>query len=264
MEMLERARASWPQVKLDERAYVRHLAHRLAPRGDVLAMLRSMHAGDLYLACAAASGDPHALGEIQRRLEPTALRQMRLRLEPSDLEDLSQSLGESLLVGREGRSAQITDYSGRGPLDRWLLAAVLHATQNARRGARELPAGIELGGEATQLGDPELLFIKELHRKDFSAAFRESFTSLSPKERNVLRLSLIDQLNIDRIGLIYRVHRATVARWLADAREKLLVGTRASLARRLRLDEGEIDSYVQLLRSQLEESLVRLVQTQGR
>ena len=51
------------------------------------------------------------------------------------------------------------------------------------------------------------------------------------------------------------VHRATVARWLAELREHLLAATRAHLAESLQLKEDELDSLIRLLRTELSLSL---------
>ena len=68
-------------------------------------------------------------------------------------------------------------------------------------------------------------------------------------------------LNIERIGVCYGVHRATVARSIGDARERLLADTRTRLAGNLALEESEVDSLVGLLRSQVEVSLMKYLVT---
>ncbi|MFC1610733.1 transcriptional regulator, partial [Myxococcota bacterium] len=83
--------------------------------------------------------------------------------------------------------------------------------------------------------------------------------SLSAKDRNLLRQSLLDGLSIDQLGAIYRVHRATAARWLAGARERVLKETLSALRQRLKIDEAEFKSLINLVRSQLDLSLARLL-----
>lgn len=259
--LVQQARSQWPQLELPPTAFVEHLAERIPQVEDVVQLLAGLFASDLYLAMAALTGQRFAIAEIHRRLAPPSLLAMQLRLERSLLEDLGQRLSEAVLVARPGRPAQLTNYSGRGPLNRWLQAAALHAAMNMRRTLRDVPEGLRLGDEATQLADPELGFIREAYRDDFSAAFREALLALTPRDRNVLRLHLSHRLNIERIGTCYGVHRTTVARWIAHAREQLLVHTRTELARRLRLSGSEVDSMVRLLRSQLSESIVRCLGT---
>jgi len=136
----------------------------------------------------------------------------------------------------------------------------LRGKGNARR---ESPDGTaEATANGWEQADPELNFIKKRYREHFDKAFREALRGLSPRDKNVLRLYL-DGLNIERIGVCYGVHRATVARWIGDARERLLGETRAKLASDLHLQASEIDSLVGLLKSQVEVSLLKYLVTSG-
>jgi RNA polymerase sigma-70 factor (ECF subfamily) len=87
--------------------------------------------------------------------------------------------------------------------------------------------------------------------------------ALSPEQRNVLRLHLLDGLNIDQIGLIHQVHRATVARWLARARETVRDDTRRRLAAKIAVDGPELESIVTALHSQLDVSVQRILRELG-
>ena len=60
------------------------------------------------------------------------------------------------------------------------------------------------------------------------------------------------------IAGLFGVHRATAKRWLADAREALLVGTKRELAARVGRGVEELDSILRLIESRLDLSL-RLV-----
>lgn len=65
----------------------------------------------------------------------------------------------------------------------------------------------------------------------------------------------MERLGIDEIAGIYRVHRATAARWLARIRERLYTGTRTELMQRLAVDPREFDSVMRLIRSRLDASI---------
>jgi RNA polymerase sigma-70 factor (ECF subfamily) len=54
---------------------------------------------------------------------------------------------------------------------------------------------------------------------------------------------------------LYRVHRATVARWIAKARDTLVERTRDVLVHRLDAGPAEIASLLRLIRSELDASL---------
>jgi RNA polymerase sigma-70 factor, ECF subfamily len=55
------------------------------------------------------------------------------------------------------------------------------------------------------------------------------------------------------------VHRATAARWLTDARERLGEIIRTELAARLQIAAEEVDSIVRLVQSRVDMSLDRLL-----
>jgi RNA polymerase sigma-70 factor (ECF subfamily) len=82
---------------------------------------------------------------------------------------------------------------------------------------------------------------------------------LSDRQRTILRQQLLDGLSIDEIGALYRIHRATAARWLEQARQQVLENTRALLLERLQVRPQELDSIIRLIRSRLEVSLRQLV-----
>ncbi len=75
----------------------------------------------------------------------------------------------------------------------------------------------------------------------------------------MLRYHFLQGLNIEQIGAIHSVHRATVARWLASLRKDLLESTREALARRLDVGDAEVESIMRLIRSQLDASIERLL-----
>ncbi len=53
--------------------------------------------------------------------------------------------------------------------------------------------------------------------------------------------------------------RATAARWVASARQDLLDGTKAQLARELALSGEEVESVIRVVRSRLDLSVERLL-----
>src|SRR5690348_6663263 len=71
------ARAAWPQLRVDEEAYVAHLARHLPDDGAPLLRLRELRAEDLYLARACGDADPEAL----RAFEDGPLKDVRRALE---------------------------------------------------------------------------------------------------------------------------------------------------------------------------------------
>lgn len=248
--------AAFPDVPLAEPDFAAHVGPRLAGREP----LTAEQAADLYLACACARGEKRALAHLERIFLPAAAKAVaRFGLDASEVDEVLQRVRAKLLVAEDGQS-KIHDFDGRGPLAAWLRAVALRETLTLKRRqkASKVASDDDLLQEvAGGSGDPELDFVKQKYAPDFKAAFQGALASLEPRERNVLRLNLLDGLSIDEIGAIYRVHRATAARWITRIRETLLERTRAGLAQRVKLRGPELDSLMGLLRSQLDVSVRR-------
>ena len=247
-------RAAWPEIAIKASAFVEYLTDRLDVQGDLDASLEAVHA-DLYLACGCAHGDGRAIVAFERALLsriPTFLA----RLDPSrDLADeVAQELREALLVpGRD--TAGIAVYSGRGELGSWLRVVSIRTAQRLRR--RNLPAGLATDKAEQQWrdADPERDYLKLRYGAAYEEAFNGALASLSNRERLCLRLHYADGLDIGRIGRLYKIHRSTVARRLAEYRRKLRESMQESLRKRLNLTDSEYESVLSLVRSQLVVSL---------
>jgi RNA polymerase sigma-70 factor (ECF subfamily) len=250
--IMDEGAAAWPQVRLAPAVFAAHLA-RHAPGAAELAALR---AGDLYLACACARGEPHAIAAFEKHYL-SKVESALARGTPVD--DVLQSLRESMLVARGKRPPGIADYSGRGSLAGWLRVAAVRAAQRLRKGEARAAASAD---EAAQgiLVHPELDFLKAHHRAAFEAAFRAALVALPPRDRSLLRLHYVESLSVEAVGALHGVHRATATRWLAMSRQLLVDDLRRRLAESLRLSRHEVDSLVKLLRSSLEVSIRRALQ----
>jgi hypothetical protein len=75
----------------------------------------------------------------------------------------------------------------------------------------------------------------------FQSAFCEALAALTPRERNLLRQSVIDQLGIDQLAAIHRVPRADAARQLDRAWVRLIDATREGMRATLRVSEAELE-----------------------
>ena len=88
---------------------------------------------------------------------------------------------------------------------------------------------------------------------------RAALEALDDRQRALLRYSLVDGWTVDQIGELYKVHRATAARWVAAARDALGDLIRTEVAKRLAIDELEVDSLIALVRSRIDVSLERVL-----
>lgn len=253
-------------LALDPAAFARHLgavAPDTAADGEdpdvVMKLIGGLHTSDLYLACACGHGVAGAVDAIETRffagLDP-ALRQMGAA--PPMVEEIKQRVREALFVGP---TPGILGYLGRGELRAWLRSVAvrqgLKLLREERRGGA--PAEDALGSLADDADDPELEHLKTTYAGEFNRALVDALARLSPRERTVLKQSYLDGLSIDQISGLYRVHRATAARWIARARELLFDETRDLLIDRLQLTPSEFGSVARLVASQLDVSLTRLL-----
>lgn len=86
---------------------------------------------------------------------------------------------------------------------------------------------------------------------------------MSPHQQNLLRQQLIHGLSLDELAGLYRVHRATVARWVAEAKANLSIGTKALLAERFNLTKSEQRGLSSYLKSHIEVSVRTLLKSQS-
>ena len=249
----------WPGVVVDPDAFARTLGEKVSEHaGDPAAALVRIHGVDLYLAHACAAGDPTAIHILHDNLLPEVTPALRhLGADSAMVADVTQHMLETLLVGDDGRPPRIAGYGGRGDLTSWLRSvAVRTALKLMARDRRGASPDDDLEGHLL-VDDPSLVHLKHRYAAELSAALRDSLSALSVRQRMLLRLHYVDGLTVDQIGRMYRVHRATAARWVAAARETLFEETR------LRVEAAgvgtELTSIVRLVQSQIHLSLSRLL-----
>jgi RNA polymerase sigma-70 factor (ECF subfamily) len=224
-----------------------------------------VHTSDLSLARACLHGDPDALRALDALLSRTVpLAVARWRGESIGSDELHQVLRVKLLVATATAPPKLAEYAGRGELRHWLrLVAVRALIDLQRRRHLELPLEAdELGALPSAAEDPALAAARSRYREHFQASFCQAVSSLTPRERNLLRQHFLGQLTLDQLAALYRVHRVTIARWLAQARQTLLRRTRARLGERLSMAEITVESVVHMIRSELAASIQRIFSSQ--
>ena len=110
----------------------------------------------------------------------------------------------------------------------------------------------------------ELAYLRERYAKDFKEAFRQALSTLSRRDRTVLRMRFFDGLKYEQIARAYRVNASTVMRWLERQKEVLFKETRRHLAHKLALTSSELDSLLKVLRSEIDVSLSRYLEPGAR
>lgn len=256
------AEAAWPAVRVEREGFVRHLASSALEGEPAGASLSRFVVADLYLAYAASRGDGAALAALDALIvRATQSAVARFRRSSAFADEVCQAVREALLLVRDGGPPRIADYAGHGSLMAWLRVTALRKALTLVRRRDPSDASLDEGhDDFVHFGaDPALAQLQERYGPRFKAAFQEGLRALSDRERTLLRLSLIDDLSVAEIAPIYGVHRATVARWIAQAKERVIDRAREVLTAGAAMSRDEFESMALLLRSQLDLSLDRLL-----
>lgn len=254
-----RGRTAWPAVALDASTFARHLGSRL---GAETSQLGELALDDLYLACALTQGNPAAIKVLERELFPQIVAVLARRGVAKDgVDELTQRLREHLLVGTTERPGRIADFRGRGSLRGWIIVAAVRMSDRAGQNERRTAAQPFVSVADPRAGEAEDALAKHEYRAELERACEQALLELPKRERALLRLQLCDGASIDQIGRIYGVHRATAARWLGRARELILEGARERLAVALGVEPAVAADIAELVHSQLDVSVARLLQT---
>jgi RNA polymerase sigma-70 factor (ECF subfamily) len=266
------ARARPAACELPPAVLAAYVAERVATVAELDAVLAPEVLAELSLACACARGDERAIQRLEASYFPQVAASLaRLRLPGHVVDEALQWLRKHLLLARQDpdRSAGhdgrrgIGGFRGRGALASWLSVSAARAAYKLVDGGRRDHDGDDALARLSSPDGGEGELVKRSSREAFERAFAEALAQLSNREKGLLRLHYLDGVTIDRLGGLYQTHRATAARWLAMARQRLLDLTRAALTRQLRLPLAECDSLIRAAQSRLDLTLHRLFATRS-
>jgi RNA polymerase sigma-70 factor (ECF subfamily) len=247
---VERAGRRWPGIGCSASDLIAHVGRLGSRCGDL-----ERFGDELHLACACLHGDELALRVLDRdyvaKVAPSLLR---LGPERDFIDEVGQLLRHRLLVPPEPRLAT---YAATGPLLAWLRVVAMRVALSLRRSAT--PAASELRAEHLIQEPYAEASDAPRYRDALDAAIRRVFAQLSLKERNLLRLHYLDGLSLERLAGLYDAHRATVARWLADLRRRLLKEVEKEVRGQLKLSPSEFRSVLGMVRSHLDASIGALL-----
>lgn len=257
--LVARARREAQGVELDGAAFAGYVAERATFDRDGRPMLHAVHAGALWIAFGCVSGEAAALVAFETGYAAEIGSALRRSFDRGLAEDAELRLRERLFLVADDDVPRLAKYSGRGDLRMWLRAAAVRTAIDLMRSRRVVPVDPAGFADVGASIDPLLAALKERYHDEFQVAFTDAASELTDRDRTLLRYRYFDDLSIDEIGALYRVHRATVARWIAAIREALFEGTRTRLMVRLELSEGDVDSVLRLIESQLDVSVERIM-----
>ncbi len=257
----EAACAAYPEITVDPTTFAAELARRLGDEAT-LTQLAAIRADHVHLAIACVAGSDAAIRRFESELfDELPATGARMHVRPELVRDVESHLRHVLYVDEPGRRAALWAYSGRGDLRSYLRVIItrelVRLIDRDRRDANLASDAILRLISPTE--GPELAVLREQYRGDVDAAIRTALGSLTESSRALLRYSVVDGWSIDRIGMLYGIHRATAARRIGQAREELAASIRTGLATRLGIAIDEVDSIVRMVQSRLDVSLERLL-----
>ena len=247
-----------PGVEVDWEPWV----DRLAELPSALTELSDEVAVEVALVFACTDGERPAHRTAHKILEAEYLAKLpgmlaHMQLPDDVLDDVGQEVRRKLLVGDPPK---IRGYVGKGSLRGLLkVTAVRTAISMLRKTARESPADEEL--ELAASGDLELSFLKQKYRGAFSESFERAIRGLDRGDRNLLRLHFLGKVTLPALAKMYGVHRATIIRRLAKTREVIEKQTRRGMREALAIQNDELDSIMDLVRSRMDMSVARMLET---
>ena len=254
---LEAASQRWPEITVSADELDRHLASL-----EIAALPVPPHAADLVLACACARGDGAAIALFDREMAGV-IRNAARRIDDSvDFSDeVAQAARERLLVARGDLPPRIAEYSGQGALAAWVRVAAMRIAMNLLRERRRNVLVDDEGffDAAIEGGEVDRATARARYGDAVADSLRAAFAALTARERNLLRMHHLHGLTVDELAPSFGVHRATVARWLAAARDRLLAETRTGLRMRLGVGDDTVDSILRELRGRVDVTVTRLL-----
>lgn len=255
-QMLSQIEAAWPDVRVDAAQFAAALQAAWL-KTDRSVPMGKLAVADLYLAFACLQNDPVALKALDRLLQDVTPA-LRRQADAHVVEETLQRTRERLLLPLGGNAPKLSLYAGRGSLSAFLRIVAINVLRNLISSDRHLQGQRESDDKLPAVNastDVERRVGGMDQQVKFREAFREAVRALPLRDRTMLRLNVLDGLSIDDLAPLYKVSRATAARWLASARARLVALTKDELQATLRLDGLEAERLLESIKSGFELSL---------
>ncbi len=215
---------------------------------------------DLLLAEGCAKGDAKALAELERSVIPK-VKQAIARIDGAAafVDEALQAVRERLFTRLDGAEPRVRQYTGEGPLANWARVAAMRIALNVKRAQQ--PAGEKDDGGASALEEPlpaaspELALMRATLADKFKVALQDALATLTPRDRNLLRLHFVDGLSLEALGTMVGAHKSTISRRLQKLQEVLVAESRAALQRRYGIRARELSSAMKLFSQQVHVSV---------
>lgn len=256
----DKAQKQWPQFKVSAEYYAGYLLSKIKiDETDIETFLTEVDHTELYLACGCIAQDSAALEAFWIHYMNIAAPLRRMGIGSAAVDDIRQRVGERLLVSGDSELPQIGRYSGQGDLQALVYVSAYRMALNLlKKKEHERPIEDQLDIPIAGF-DPELAAIQKQFVPQFKEAFQDAIRMLTPRDRTILRLRFVDGVAVEKIALIYRVHRVSASRWFSTIHENLRAKTLELLGERLAVPSDELTSMVMLVDGEMSMSLPRIL-----
>jgi RNA polymerase sigma-70 factor (ECF subfamily) len=256
----ERAVSASPSFCVAPKVLGEVVAARLESAPEPASALARLNIEELCLAIACGEGDAAALEVFETRYAPDMRSTLeRLGFDSATVDEVAQNVREMLFVAGVGRRPGILGFRGHGQLRAWLRAVVSRTAFRLSRGRRPAVAFNEATHAIAGKDDIELEYLKKTYGHAFEEAFRDALALLPIADRLLLKQRFRLQMTVAELGELHAVNASTVSRWVADARDRLVISTRKIMMKRLGLRPADMSSILRLIESRVEVSLTTLI-----
>jgi len=260
------AEAAWPGFRVERSAFQAHLLSCVPEESDDVAnAISKLHTEDLYLAFACSKQVAPALREFaERHLSRIDTFLKRFGDGAVRAEDVRREVEDTLLFGRDGSPARIGQYSGRGPLERFVRTAARHAALTLLRRLRPAASAEDFDALASQLAAPpdgSESFVAARYEAVVREALRVALLTLDRRQRIIVRLHLVQNVTLTQIGKMLKVNQSTVSRALAGAVDTIQKEIRRQLRESEGMNESEMQSVVRDVRNRIDLNMSRMLRS---
>ncbi len=254
------AEAHWGEPLMAHAAFAQRLRAAVAAERSPAEALARIHTIDLYLAQACAGGSARAMSLFSNRhLSRVGEHLAAFRSAHVTADEVRRELEDALLLGRGESAPRIGQYSGRGPLDRFVATAARNTMRSLLRRKGHDTAADDVAEVASKVGESHpssRKLVVTRYEGIIRDAVRASLPSLDRRQRTILRLHMSQGVPLTHIARMLRVHQSTVSRTLEAAIDQLYTAIRKYLREVYGFNDPEMDSIIRDVRSRIESQLV--------
>jgi RNA polymerase sigma-70 factor (ECF subfamily) len=251
-ELLTVARTRWSTIPCTAKVEAR-FRECVSARAEREVRIDAARAQDLYLACACAEGTAAALDVFEHEhLSRVPSFVHHISSDRDFADEVMQVLRARLFVGEADQRPRIVDYEGNGSLGGWVRVMAVRVALDLRRvsdrARRSISEDLVSAGAAA-----DAAYVKRRYRAALQDAINRAVVDLTDEQRTLLRRHFVDGVTFDELAASNGVHKVTVWRKIAAARDVIVASMRSALG--AHIGTSEFESILRTVQSQLDLSL---------